>query len=455
MNATSQSQSERGIALIAVLLLLLLSSALSAALAVSASTEAKVARNHQLSAEARAAAEAGLIHAAQLTIANIQNWQANGFADASAAMTALLRGPDNQAGNPPQNADNGSLENLGVARPPTRVQLNGLPGVFYEARLYDEDDPARGLTLSSTDQTRISEDGQAYNDNNGRIVVQAIGYSNGDALARLEATIGSQSLPAIVTNGTLTMSGNPTITGTSGSVHANDDLSLAGSVVISQDATASDGFSTSGNPTVGGTSGGGMPNHTVPNINAADYLGFADFILTSAGTLTTPGGAVLCDASSNQNACKGAYGWVFSGGEWLMNSNSWAAGTYYAQTVVRITGNPGSSANPARISVIAEGSIDVSGNPDLQPDTPAFLFITNGDLEISGGMDTHGGETQILVREQLSLSGNGTYFGQILVQDVPSVSTLVTANSIVGTKVITYNGLSGALSWVISSWRWM
>jgi len=455
LHRRTRARDEQGIALIGVLLLLLLMSALSAALAVSASTETVIARNHQLSAEARAAAEAGLIHAAQLAVTNIQSWQANGFATPSAAMSSLLRGPDNQSGSTATDADNGSLEALGVPRPPARLQLAGLPGVFYEARLFDEDDSTRGLTLSSADRTRIAEDNQPFVDANQKILIRAIGYSNGDAVATLEAIIGAASMPAIVTNGSLTISGNPSVTGSGGSAHANVDLTVSGSPSFSEDATASATYSANGNPSIGGVSGGGYPNQTVPNINAADYLALADFILRSDGRLTDAVGTVMCDASSNGNACKAGYGWVFGGSEWSMNSNSWTAGTYYAQTTVRITGNPGSSVNPAQISIIAEGSIDISGNPDIRPDTPNLLFVTNGDLEVSGGMDMYGPESQILVKEQLKWSGNGTFSGQILVQDVPSVSNLVTSNVISGNPTFTYNGLSGTPAFVLSSWRWM
>lgn len=450
-----RARDDRGIALITVLILMVLMSGLTAALVVSSTTETVIARNHQLASEARAAAEAGLMHASQLAITRIQAWQADGFASPSLAMSALLRGPDNLSGTVATDADNGSLEALGIPRRPARLQLAALPGVFYDARVFDEDDPSRGVTLSAADRARITEDNQATIDANMKVLVQAVGYSNGDAIARVEATIGAVQMPAIVTNGSLTMSGNPTVTGAGGGVHANADLSLNGTVSIAQNATASGNYSTSGSPSVGGLGAGGQSNQTVPNINAADYLGLADFILKADGTLTNPAGTVLCDASGNADACKAGYGWVFGGTDWNLSSNTWTQGTYYAETDIRITGNAGSPGNPALISIFAEGSIDISGNPDMQPDTPDLFLVTNGDLDISGGLDVHGGETQILVREQLSLSGTGSYSGQILVQDVPSVSNLVTANSIVGTKVITYSGISSNPAFQISAWRWL
>jgi hypothetical protein len=91
----------------------------------------------------------------------------------------------------------------------------------------------------------------------------------------------------------------------------------------------------------------------------------------------------------------------------------------------------------------------------MRPDAPELTFVTNGDLSISGSLSAETIEGQILVREQLHLAGNPTISGQILVQDVPSVDPMVTANAIVGNPTITYNGLVGASAFVLTGWRWM
>ena len=442
---------ERGMALIGVLLLLMMMSGLCAALAVSGDTETVVSRNHQLAAEARAAAEAGLAHGVQLTIANLQNWEANGFADESAAMTRLLRGPDNVIGTTANNADNGSLENLGIPRPPARLQLAGLADVFYEVRLFDEDDPARGVTLSAADRTRIGEDNQATNDTNERLVVRAIGYGASGTVATLEAMISPLLLPAIVTNNSLTISGNPSITGSQGGVHSNQNLTVSGSPTIEENATASATYSTSGSPDIGGTGGGGYPNLTIPQVRASDYRDDSDYILNSDGRLEFRAtGAVLCDASSNGNACKAAYAWVYNGSDgWAISSNNDPLpGTYYVEGRASISGNIN-----AQISLIAEGSIDLSGNCTLQPHSPELLFVTDGDLKITGLVTSDVLEGQILVHEQLMIAGNPTLAGQILVEDGATASTLVTDNVISGNPEIIYNGIAGSSVFTVSAWR--
>lgn len=465
--ATPHRSGEHGMALIGVILLLMTMTALCAALAVSGNTETLIARNHQSAAEARAAAEAGLNHALEVTVANLRNWQASGFASRSAAMSGLLDGPDNLSGTSATDADNGSLEALGIPGPPARLTLAGLPGFTYEARVFDEDDPARGVTLSAADLERIGENTLTATDANTRLVVRAIGYASGNAVATIEATLAPLTLPAIVTNGSLTISGNPTITGTEGSVHSNTNLTISGNPTISENATASGIYSTSGSPTIGGAFGGGYGNLAVPTVQACNYVSNADFVLNDDGTMTTVATAtcivntdgtkstVVTGTTASCNPCAGA--WVYNSGnnEWVISGNAApAVGIYYIEGRATISGNPGSAVTPAQISIIAEGSIEISGNPDLQPDSPDLLFVTDGDLKIGGNLGLPIAlEGQMLVREQVSLGGNPTLAGQLLVEDAANVSTVVTANSISGNPTFVYNGIAGGSDFIVSAWR--
>jgi cytoskeletal protein CcmA (bactofilin family) len=457
-NADIQSQrgvaSERGVALIIVLLLSSVLAALTMTLTLSGQTHVKISQNHEMAARARAAAEAGLNHGIEVTTANLRLWQANGFANTSAAMSAMLRGPDNQSGTSATDADNGSLEGFGVPRPPARVTFVAGEGTFYEVRLFDEDDAARGLTLPNADQTRINENGNTVLDSNSRIIVRAIGYAPSDTRVVLEAHVSPVPLPAIVANGNLTISGNPSIAGTMGSVHANSNLAISGSPTVSQNATASANYLPSGGPTVQGDSGGGRPTQQIPPVNAADHLAVADFILTSDGRLVQQAtGLTLCSGAT----CGAVYGWVPDATGWRVSGNTLASGTYYVQGTATISGNPGTAASPISISIIAEGSIDISGNPDFRPDAPEVLFVTNGDLSITGGLTIpFNVEGQILVREQIMIAGHPTLYGQIVVENATNNSTLVTDNQIAGNPSITYNGLVGGGGTLnVTGWREM
>jgi hypothetical protein len=106
--------------------------------------------------------------------------------------------------------------------------------------------------------------------------------------------------------------------------------------------------------------------------------------------------------------------------------------------------------------MIAEGSIDIQGNPDFTADTPELLLVAGGDLEISGGLDlgdpltAHG---RILVHEQIKFSGNPSLAGQVIVENAPSVSTLVTENELSGNVDIIYNGGLSTGSYDVTGWR--
>ena len=457
----SRMKSEDGFALVLVLLALLVVSGLAAAMVTSGRTEVLVSVNQERAAQARGAAEAGLNHALAVSITRVRNWKANGFASASAAITALLVGPDGNAATP---ADNGSLAALpgGVPAPPARVVLNAAIGTSYEAVAMDDDDASRGL--SAADHTRLTETGNATVDGNNRFVVRAIGYGTGGTTVTLEATVGPIILPAIVTNSNLTISGNPTISGSNGSVHSNGDLLISGSATnISQNATSSGNYSTTASPTIGGQVGGGFPPLPIPPVNAADYRGDADFILKSDGTIRPRANetTVLCTGS----ACGASFGWTPSAmgagmlglTEWdIVPANSATAinGTFYVEGHARISGSPGSASTPLAITILAEGNIRITGNPDLKPDQPEIMFVTNMDLLIAGSTSQPlAFEGQMLVREQLDLAGSPEMSGQIIVQSVPSVSTLVTTNTISGNPSITYNGITGTNFFVVTGWR--
>ena len=462
--------SEDGFALVLVLLALLVVTGLASAMVTSGRTEVLISANQERAAQARAAAEAGLNHGIAVTIAYVQAYQANGFVNASAAMTRLLRGPD---ADPATLADNGSMAALvnGIPFPPARIVLNAGAGTSYEAWLMDEDNPLRGL--SGADHIRVTETGDATLDSNTRITVRAIGYATGGTTATFEATVGPIILPAIVTNDDITISGNPQINGINGGVHSNGNLTISGSPNIARNATASGDYSTSGSPSIGGQSGGGRPNLTIPPVNAADHRGVADLILQADGRMMTQAGLEVCNAAVDNDACEevalpaglipgvpaGAarFGWTYSaaGPSWLLNDNNATfQATYYVEGDASITASPGSALAPLPISIIAEGDIEITGNPRLQPDLPELMFVTNMDLKIAGTFaQPIAFEGQMLVREQLSITGNPTLAGQILVQNVPSVSNLVLTNGISGNPSITYNGVVGTNVFVVTGWR--
>ena len=422
-----EQPNERGSALILVVLVLMMMSALTAALTVNGQTETLVSRNQRAGAQAQAAAEAGLnFHFTR------SNW----------------RPPTSSSGKPTggQSAPKRRLTRCYLVRtgpaalrspiwttaawPSGPEQALKLPKPFHWGH-HSTSSPAALLHTKrsswTTTPTPPDEDGNLLNDINETLIVRAIGYTRDGTTDEttkvvLEALIAPVQLGAIVTNGDLDISGSVTVDGTDGSVHSNGDLTISGG---GSDITGT--VTATGTYTGSPAGSGGAAPVPLPTISASDYLHYADFILTSSGTMTDQAGTVLCTWSGG-TPCNN---WDFDSGsgEWSIGSTAPPAGTYYVEGSVKISGSPGSEATPMQIAIIAEDSIDMSGSPDMIPDTPELLFVTDGDLEITGGLDiidpltTQG---QMLVHEQVNLAGNPTLGGQLIVENAASVSPLVT-----------------------------
>lgn len=441
----AERRHERGSAIIGVLLLLMLMSALAAALGVSGRTESLVTRNHQSRAQARAAAEAGLNHAIQITVDYLQTIDP---VNIPATLDALL-------------VDTTPLAGVAFATP------TGIAGaidstVEYEVLLMDDDDPARGFvtTLDDDDDGDNDEDGVETTDANHTLVLRATGRAQGSATVTLEALIAPVELGAIVTDGDLDISGNVSVTGgDDADVHANGDLTVDGSASVSGSMTATGEYD--------GPAGGygGAAEKPLPEISAADYKHHADFVLTDAGDMTcnsgggcthpTSGatygsGSTICSAGTSGNGCRTGWGWRFAGGAWEMGSaGTPQTGTFYVETDVSISSGP-----TLTMTLIAEGSIDISGSPNLTAHTDELLFVTDGDLDISGGIDTNViAQGQLLVHEQISISGNATLGGQLIVEDAANNHSLVDNSSITGSVVIDYNGTLGTNLFFVTGWR--
>lgn len=425
-----QRQGERGIALVAVLLLLMMMSALGLALAVNGETETLIARNQIAGMQAQAAAEAGLNHAVEVATQYIFDWKSNGFASIDVAVDTVLA-----------NADAGNLDGLAMNTPLTIIA--GF-NAEYEVSVFDDDDNG------------VGEDGDPLNDANDVLVVRATGLAQDGTKVVLEALLSPRNLPAILTNGDLSLSGNASVEGSSGSVHANGGLTIDGDSVSVSGDVSSTGTLDCEDPCdqVDGTATEGAPEIAVPAVHASDYLDWADYILNDDGTMTDPSGTVLCVADV-KTSCNN-WDWDSASGTWSINSNSVTAGTYYVEGHATVAGSPGSTKDPAEISIIAEGSIQISGSPKLAPDSPELLFVTDQDLKITGTIDTVGEaalvEGQMLVRGQATILGNASLNGQLIVEDL-DVGDLVTSNAIGGSVTITYSGglLGGVFT--VTSWR--
>ena len=446
-----QSASERGIALVVVLLLMAVLSGLATGFAMTGQTEVQMSTNEVYFAGARAAAEAGLNRAlVEIFTDTTTNWIAgtDGLVDSGNTSATV-------------NADNGSLAFLLGAGP---YYVDSANRYSYEIQILDDDnDLLYEAALNGTQHAAMLENGSAYVNVNQRVVLRAIGYGPNGTEVRIARIIESVETtgttttnvpslanPAILINGNFEMNGNITVTGTSGSVHSNGNLSKTGEAgTISGSATSSGTYT--GPAIATGATGGGRPTINVPQVRASDYESIATYKLKAvAGAMVvqTQSGGVWSDCTTS--ACTGT-GWSYSGGVFSSGKTPTAA-TYYIEGDVSI-GNTSGSDN-REVSVISTGSINVQGgSAELTPAVGAngIQFVADGDIDIVNGSDFDASSTtiegQILVRGQFQAGGNMEFQGRVLVQDVPDVGNLVAngGNRIHGSVQFTYNGSLDAL----------
>jgi hypothetical protein len=448
------TRSERGIALIVVLLMMAVLSGLATGFAMNGRVESGMAQNETYYAGARAAAEAGINRATAAVRLEIN---AN-----------LLSGEDGVAGN----ADDGDLGFLLTGAAPYALDASGQ--YSYTVEVLDDDDPAlyNGTNLSADQLVAMGGEGAGgvpdpSTDHNTRLILRATGFGPQNTVVRVSRVLlttiipipGTTVNPAILVDGDVEVTGNIRLLtqlpcpACYGSIHSNGDLVLAGNAaVVEGDATASGDFTANQNFEAEGKQGGGYSNVNVPEITTDDYASIADYVLNDNGTITYANGlpcAVGCPANTGD--------WTFSDpdgllgpqmGTWTISGNTAPAGTFYVEGKVSISGSPKGAGNSAiKMSLVAEGSISITGSPKFAPDNTnnpeAIMFVTDGDLFLGGASDLDDPtqiEGQIFVREQIHTQGNPEFQGRIIVQNDANDFNDVTLNSIGGTPTITYNG---------------
>lgn len=448
-NSTSRS-SERGIALVVVLLMMAILSGLATGFALTGQIEGQMSQNEVYHAGARAAAEAGLNRAIARLVA---------FHDDVDLLAGDDLAVDNEDFDADVNDDNGSLSEWFGAGP---YALDAEGRYTYEVQLLDDDHPL--IHTSALSEAQLSgmfeTAGTPFSDENNKIVLRAIGYGPSGTVVRLARMLEIESSggapttqtrlsnPAILVNGDFEMNGNVTVTGLSGNVHANGNLRKTGtSGRISGAADATGTFEAEGNFVATGGQGGGREAITVPAFSASNYENLANYKLTSGGAVQTKVGGVWTNCGGT-NPCPST-GWTWSPGSgttpgtWSSSKEPLEA-TYYIDANVDI--GPTQGSDHRAVSVIATGSINVHGNAKMVPHTNAELkqFVTDGDLKMDNGSDfaseSSSVEGYILVRGQFDGGGNIEFRGRVVVRNETNSSTLVTSNRIHGSVTFTYDG---------------
>lgn len=433
-------RSEKGVALIIVLLLLAVMAGLTTGLTLNGQTEISMAHNETYYAGARAAAEAGMNRAVEQILGD--------------AATDLIATP--------------VIPNIGNGPIAMNAEYS------YSFAILDDDDPVLygGVALTGpgagTQLTAMNENGNANLDQNSRMIVRATATGPRGTtvtVARIltrDTTDGYPAMninPAILVNGNLNMTGNMQVTGLQGNVHANGDITGGGSASVSGNITSTGDVEDGLDPD--GLKAGGMPVYPVPEIKASDYLGIATHKLRSTGGPIQVKVAGLWVDCSGKGATACPTGWSFSGGTWSASGSMPTSGltksTYYVEGNAEVHGTGKSTLT--QISIIAEGSLKISGNGKFKPGNDSKIqFVTNGDFEMLGNADADDPtdlDGQIMVREQMKIQGNSEFQGRVVVENRTSASnscafalvagcnrgtSSLTSNDATGSMVITYNG---------------
>ncbi len=331
------------------------------------------------------------------------------------------------------------------------------PAIGYRVRLCDDhaaESTASGPGLPDTNAAR---------DANGRILVRSTGTARGGASATIEAVAARLSLPGLLVDGPLRITGNVALRGAGGSVHANGDLDLSGTPCAEQF------FSSSGVAIAGGAVQGGAGCATgsadvrsdqaripPPAVSPQSLRSRADFIrVPEGGVVTVPG-----------------WSWDSGSKRWSGGGNV-GPGTYYAEGNVDLSGSPGTGghgAGPLALTLIAEGWVDVTGNPNLTPalaGPPAYSIVAGTDLRLAGNPGTTF-QGLFYAGDQIAFSGNPTVVGQVIAAnrgdlgypadaERPAVGNLVLRQdgyvSISGDVTIVYDGGSGLSGSGLVGWR--
>lgn len=450
MHPANSVRSEKGIALVIVLLLLAVMSALTTGLTMTGQTEIAMASNEMYYASARAAAEAGLNRAVEQVMANTTMdllAGADGLVDAA------------NAGSPVNN-DNGRIPVIGNGPFTLATQYT------YTLQILDDDDPVLHTTaLTGGQLAQMTENGNALNSQNDRLILRAIGLGPRGTRVILQRVLQSVATPnntttttttlanpALLVDGDVTVGGSLDVYGSRGNIHSNGSITGNVSGTITGDITATGTVDDRLDPE--GMAAGNMPAIAVPQVRAADYKGLADWVLTSTGAILRASDNVPCGGAGP--ACPS--GWSYGGGSWSSSGAMPSSATYYVEGPVSMHGTGNHPVT--QISVIAEGNITITGNGKFKPENSSKIqFVTNGDFKSNADAnDPIDVDGQIMVREQLKLQGGFEFQGRIVVKNTDSNTNAYDAvtnphgrrgangessNDVNGTVNLEYNGSLG------------
>ena len=412
-------------------------------------TEMRIAGNDVRSRQALAVAEAGLSH----------------------ALAAIQAGGPTLDDDLESNGTGGSLAGVG-----STVTHLGTSYRFHAFGGTQSDDGYYVRAIDNFDEESGSDDPDA--DTDSIVDVEALGKV-GPATRVVRARVrligggggGGGGAPgcAIVTNGDLKVSGDPTVTGTSGCAHANGEIDeISGNPEFQMGASASGDFGISGSiETEDGTFSGGAADDyaddhdyldklDVPQVRPFDFgpdgIDLAQAVQDANGYRLDKNCRVYdssspWDCEDKTDNCTGGsrvanlrsggkwHGWECSedssanpGAKWVLGSDDVFDGAFFVEGWVNVSGNPGQDgATDWNTSIVALDSIDISGNPEMAPytedgDLANILFVSGNDIGLGGNLGAGDVEAGIFAHQQIKNNGNFLLHGFLVAEDVGNLS---------------------------------
>ncbi|MGH7823485.1 MAG: hypothetical protein ACREQ9_27300, partial [Candidatus Binatia bacterium] len=303
---------------------------------------------------------------------------------------------------------------------------------------------------------------------------------------------------AIITQEHLLINGNPSISGLQGCAHSNAVLEITGNPSFATEPTSSGGMEITGKPEIAGTTldtgaakdayedaHGGEPLIAVPMVNPLRFgpneLNLGNEVSDIGGYLLASNCRVYSGFGCSESDCSGGSqvanlssggswsGWSCSSdsstvpqARWNVSGNSAANGAFFIEGWVNISGNPGSSASPWLVTLVAMNSVDISGNPYLAPFTQTgdlrnIMIVSGNDVGVGGNAGVATSPGGVFAHQQVKWNGNPTLYGFIVAEDgasewpgepAPNCTSekniVCDTNQISGNPTIVYDGIDSA-----------
>ncbi len=293
-----------------------------------------------------------------------------------------------------------------------------------------------------------NDDGDRYtaDENHNKLVLTSVG-SNDGVTSTIEALIIQ---PVFVAKHAVTVGDDLdgikalVVTGTLGSMHANDDYwQSEDSAAVSQGVTAYD--TCTGSWASDSCLAGKRVREALPIINVADFKSYCDYIMKSDGTATDGNDVVIADPQATTG-----FTWDSADSRWENNGRDIKKGMYYFETRMYAEGSwdDKGSTNPGEVTFLSKSHVDVNDgtfinyrNPAHTEDIQNLFLVGERDVETHGkvniGSSSNYAHGIIAAGHQVDTGGHPYLRGWIVGKDI--ADTTDGSNPVYGNNIIDQN----------------